>query len=308
MPRSSYAAEQRLEERTSLSRGSIGKGSLTGRYSIGGSAAGGGGYNDAISIGSAATRHWVNSVSDIYGPDEIEELLDDLNRLEMAGGASFTDEDEPVVIDMGYHNNSHHPEPELVQMQLVGVGESSGRGGPPRARLKHDNDVGGGGGAMSDPLTGDLLIEGVGDCDNQGAAEVPSTAMAHTMSAGGSPTFSVRSWDSHTHYQEFKEPEDDDPDSFFPSRPMQSIVCYCDMSVFKSPPTLLRVLLVVSSSYYSDKCQFFDSKGQALYMNVGNGHFVIKVYGFFEAKQPKVPNCMLKLCINWKVHSRNRKC
>ena len=29
-------------------------------------------------------RHWVNSVSDIYGPDEIEELLEDLNRLEMA--------------------------------------------------------------------------------------------------------------------------------------------------------------------------------------------------------------------------------
>lgn len=35
-------------------------------------------------MGSAVTRHWVNSVSDIYGPDEIEELLEDLNRLEMA--------------------------------------------------------------------------------------------------------------------------------------------------------------------------------------------------------------------------------
>ena len=61
----------------------------------------------------------------------------------------------------------------------------------------------------------------------------------------GSPTFSVKSWDSHTHYQEFKEPEDDDPDNFFPSRPMQSIVCYCDISTFKTPRTLLRVLLVV---------------------------------------------------------------
>ena len=29
-------------------------------------------------------RHWVNSVSDIYGQDEIEELLQDLNRLELA--------------------------------------------------------------------------------------------------------------------------------------------------------------------------------------------------------------------------------
>ena len=64
----------------------------------------------------------------------------------------------------------------------------------------------------------------------------------------GSPTFSVKSWDSHTHYQEFKEPEDDDPDNFFPSRPMQSIVCYCDISTFKTPRTLLRVLLVVRIS------------------------------------------------------------
>ena len=55
---------------------------------------------------------------------------------------------------------------------------------------------------------------------------------------------SIKSWDSHTHYQEFKEP-DDDP-VFFPSRPMQSIVCYCDMATLKTPRTILRVLLVVS--------------------------------------------------------------
>ena len=99
--------EQRLEERTSFSRGSIGKGSLTGRFSLTGERAfpgahthnayaysGGGGAgsylagSDAVSLGgsSAATRHWVNSVSDIYGPDEIEELLEDLNRLELAAG------------------------------------------------------------------------------------------------------------------------------------------------------------------------------------------------------------------------------
>ena len=99
--------EQRLEERTSFSRGSIGKGSLTGRFSLAGERAfpgahahnayaysGGGGAgsylggSDAVSLGgsSAATRHWVNSVSDIYGPDEIEELLEDLNRLELAAG------------------------------------------------------------------------------------------------------------------------------------------------------------------------------------------------------------------------------
>jgi hypothetical protein len=39
---------------------------------------------DVMSVGSAATRHWVDSVSDIYGPDEIEELLEDLNKLELA--------------------------------------------------------------------------------------------------------------------------------------------------------------------------------------------------------------------------------
>ena len=98
--------EQRSEERTSLSRGSLGKGSLTGRFSltgaIAGSAAGPSSYlggSDAVSLGgsSAATRHWVNSVSDIYGPDEIEELLEDLNRLELAAVASFTDDEEPVT-------------------------------------------------------------------------------------------------------------------------------------------------------------------------------------------------------------------
>ena len=73
----------------------------------------------------------------------------------------------------------------------------------------------------------------------------------------GSPTFSVKSWDSHTHYQEFKEPEDDDPDNFFPSRPMQSIVCYCDISTFKTPRTLLRVLLVVRNIYRNINIDLF---------------------------------------------------
>ena len=42
-------------------------------------------------------RHWVNSVSDIYGPDEIEELLEDLNRLEMASfdGIMMFDNEPP---------------------------------------------------------------------------------------------------------------------------------------------------------------------------------------------------------------------
>ena len=42
----------------------------------------------------------MNSVSDIYGPDEIEELLEDLNRLEMAsfdGIMMFDNEHEPPL-------------------------------------------------------------------------------------------------------------------------------------------------------------------------------------------------------------------
>ena len=60
-------------DRGSLSRASLGRGSL-GRFSVA----------TDVSASSAATRHWVNSVSDIYGQDEIEELLQDLNRLELA--------------------------------------------------------------------------------------------------------------------------------------------------------------------------------------------------------------------------------
>ena len=62
-----------MVDRGSLSRASLGRGSL-GRFSVA----------TDVSASSAATRHWVNSVSDIYGQDEIEELLQDLNRLELA--------------------------------------------------------------------------------------------------------------------------------------------------------------------------------------------------------------------------------
>ena len=67
----------------------------------------------------------------------------------------------------------------------------------------------------------------------------------------------MRSWDSHAHYQDFPDEVDNDEDEdetdmaavtgagLFPSKG-SSIVCYCDMSTFKTPRTLLRVLLVVS--------------------------------------------------------------
>ena len=108
---------------------------------------------------------------------------------------------------------------------------------------------------LSHLLFTSCLARATGDNGGDGAAAaggVEENGGEYCMpvqTSRGSPTFSVKSWDSHTHYQEFKEPEDDDPDNFFPSRPMQSIVCYCDISTFKTPRTLLRVLLVVRNIY-----------------------------------------------------------
>ena len=77
----------------------------------------------------------------------------------------------------------------------------------------------------------------------------------------------MRSWDSHAHYQDFQNEDEEDEDGLgggreaeggdnenpdgglFPSRP-SSIICYCDMSTFKTPRTILRVLLVVSDIFY----------------------------------------------------------
>ena len=190
-----------------------------------------------MSIGSAATRHWVNSVSDIYGPDEIEELLDDLNRLELAGAAYDNSEEEGETYE--YLINLEEPGSQMAMAGNVSR-ESNSAGkrtvstaGP---EVKADQD---------DMLVKDTGMRTMrGDESAGGAVESGGYCMP-IQQTRGSPTFSVKSWDSHAHYHEFKEPEDDDPDNFFPSRPMQSIVCYCDTSTFKTPRTLLRVLLVV---------------------------------------------------------------
>ena len=98
MPRSSLAD---LMDRISLGRASLGGGG--GSFHRRGSL-----YSD-ISSGSSATRHWVNSVSDIYGPDEIEELLDELNRLEMAGLESTNDPEEEYDVDGSHCGVGGHP-------------------------------------------------------------------------------------------------------------------------------------------------------------------------------------------------------
>ena len=103
-------------DRSSLSRGSV----LTSR-------------SDAISVGSAVTRHWVNSVSDIYGPDEIEELLEDLNRLEMA---SF----DGVMID---YDGVRPTSSEMNIMQNEAVISGCITQGPPEDHDVEDFDIDG---------------------------------------------------------------------------------------------------------------------------------------------------------------------
>ena len=103
-------------DRSSLSRGSV----LTSR-------------SDAISVGSAVTRHWVNSVSDIYGPDEIEELLEDLNRLEMA---SF----DGVMID---YDGVRPTSSEMNIMQNEAVISGCITQGPPEEHDVEDFDIDG---------------------------------------------------------------------------------------------------------------------------------------------------------------------
>ena len=211
---------------------------------------GGGGtgtLNDAISIGSAATRHWVNSVSDIYGPDEIEELLDDLNRLELAGAAYSQSEDEVEIYDYQGLNRGLPSDSAIMGAGILGK-ETGKNGGDGKIISSTEPGIQVN---QNDLLGKDTEMRTMGGDGNAGGVEENGGEYCMPIQTSrGSPTFSVKSWDSHTHYQEFKEPEDDDPDNFFPSRPMQSIVCYCDISTFKTPRTLLRVLLVVRKIFF----------------------------------------------------------
>eukprot|EP00093_Oithona_nana_P012260 12260.XXX_303999_304861_1 [CDS] Oithona nana genome sequencing. len=184
-------------DRSSLSRGSV----LTSR-------------SDAISVGSAVTRHWVNSVSDIYGPDEIEELLEDLNRLEMA---SF----DGVMID---YDGVRPTSSEMNIMQ---------------------NE------AREHPLP-PLHFTAV-ESDTEAASSSRLSKLSSHQRRRGSSSWSVRSWDSHAHYQDFHNEDEDEEDEteehegglFSNTSNATNVVCYCDMSTFKTPRTILRVLLVV---------------------------------------------------------------
>ena len=130
-------------------------------------------------------------VSDIYGQDEIEALLLDLNKLEFA---KFDTDFDTFDIDGS-------------------------------------------------------RIEGLDEVGDSGPT---SPLLARPTSPGG---LSSKSWNSHTHYHQFKEPPDDygwggsrgpGPGPGHIIRPLQAAVCYCDISVLKTPRTLLRVLVLVS--------------------------------------------------------------
>jgi hypothetical protein len=156
-------------DRSSLSRASVGKGSL-GRFSV---------ATDISAASSAATRHWVNSVSDIYGPDEIEDLLQDLHRLELA---SLDAED---------------------YREFEGVGGSQ------------DVSSGGGGMALRRLATSYRTVppqqQLAGSPSSSSCTATPpppplsSDSPVAVARLRPSPAHSVRSWDSHTHYHQFKE-------------------------------------------------------------------------------------------------------
>ena len=129
-------------------------------------------------------------VSDIYGQDEIEALLLDLNKLEFA---KFDTDFDTFDIDGS-------------------------------------------------------RIEGLDEAGDSGPT---SPLLAPRASSPGG--VSSKSWNSHTHYHQFKDPPDDygwggsrGPGPAHIIRPLQAAVCYCDISVLKTPRTLLRVLVLVS--------------------------------------------------------------
>ena len=212
MPRSSLAD---LMDRISLGRASLGGGG--GSFHRRGSL-----YSD-ISSGSSATRHWVNSVSDIYGPDEIEELLDELNRLEMAGLESTNDPEEEYDVDGSHCGVGGHPSGSRHHQHHHHRRKPHNRSSSPAFSVRswdshafqasHPQRLP----AVTVPLDAD------GSDDDGGGA--------------GGAVSGVSG-------------EDDDADRAdgvgrFRARNFHSVLCYCDTSTLKSPRTILRIVLLV---------------------------------------------------------------
>ena len=174
-----------------MSRASLGRGSL-GRFSVA----------TDVSASSAATRHWVNSVSDIYGQDEIEELLQDLNRLELA----TLDTDKFQVrfnSQRGMLRRLTVQEFDIDGSHVGGVGLEL----PPSPGLPASSPLlprPRSPGAVSRwPLKYPSNFELISKYFAV-ISILKSVYLVVTLNVLAS-----RSWDSHTHYQQFREPPDD---------------------------------------------------------------------------------------------------
>ena len=91
------------------------------------------------------------------------------------------------------------------------------------------------------------------ESDTEAASSSRLSKLSSHQRRRGSSSWSVRSWDSHAHYQDFHNEDEDEEDEteehegglFSNTSNATNVVCYCDMSTFKTPRTILRVLLVV---------------------------------------------------------------
>jgi len=117
-------------------------------------------------------------VSDIYGPDEIEDLLQDLNRLELAA----LDTEDYREFELAASSQEVGGGGALALRRLAGTCRSYAVAPPGRPGSSSSSCE-----VTPPPLLADANTPGV-------AARLRP-----------SPAHSVRSWDSHTHYQHFKE-------------------------------------------------------------------------------------------------------
>ena len=232
-----------------------------GRYSIG---------TDAGSVCSSATRHWVNSVSDIYGPDEIEELLEDLNRLELA---AFETSDEDFDIDGsqvgGRRSNNNNNNNSGSRRHL------HSRFGRHRHRSSHRSSTGSGLIGPPSPTFSDhswdshalYQSRAINEPDHHRVPRPHQPHRAFTAAAAASKQMTTAlTGDDELEAGNEGDNDDDDDDEeededartsdqrgknsssskAAARRRLRTILCYCDTSTLKTPRTLLRVLLLVS--------------------------------------------------------------
>lgn len=208
---------------------------------------------DTGSVCSSATRHWVNSVSDIYGPDEIEELLEDLNKLELA--AFETDEDFDIDGSQigGGRRWRRSWSRSRSRFNSSGVYNS-------RPALAPHSSIGSGIGAFvreSSPTPSDRSWDShaVYQVPNEDEDEVDLSRRRRKKRGRLRADWEEQGQEQEQEgenkgNQEENQEEDDCDDGLEGIFQSKSILCYCDTSTFKTPRTALRVLLLVSILVY----------------------------------------------------------